>query len=152
MGNPGHRKLPATVVALEPAVMPTIPRVPTAGDELTEALWGLAGGWIAKTDALFLIPLVRDGWNRRTMLLEFLSEAGWSYESTGPLGNRLFSRPEAVELRNLEKQLTTWLSLLGLSPTDRSRLGVAEVKARTKLEELEERRAVRGAQPGRRTS
>jgi hypothetical protein len=35
------------------------------------------------------------------------------------------------------------LGLLGFTPTDRSRLGVAEVKAKSKLEELMERRANR---------
>jgi hypothetical protein len=34
--------------------------------------------------------------------------------------------------------------LLGFTPSDRSRLGLAEVKAKTKLEELMERRANRG--------
>jgi hypothetical protein len=41
---------------------------------------------------------------------------------------------------NTVKELRACLSLLGLSPSDRSRLGVAEVKARSKLEELMDRR------------
>jgi hypothetical protein len=47
------------------------------------------------------------------------------------------------DLRDLEKQITQWLSLLGLTPTDRTRLGVAEVKARSTLEELADRREAR---------
>jgi hypothetical protein len=43
------------------------------------------------------------------------------------------------------KELRSCLSLLGLSPSDRSRLGVAEVKARSKLEELMDRRRTRTA-------
>jgi hypothetical protein len=39
-------------------------------------------------------------------------------------------------LRALETQLVAILSVLGLNPTDRSRLGVAEVKARGALEDL----------------
>jgi len=35
------------------------------------------------------------------------------------------------------------LSLLGFTPADRSKLGVAEVKAQTKLEELMEKKALR---------
>jgi hypothetical protein len=38
------------------------------------------------------------------------------------------------------RELRSCLSLLGLSPSDRSRLGVAEVKARSKLEQLMDRR------------
>jgi hypothetical protein len=50
------------------------------------------------------------------------------------------NRPEDRKaLRNLDKQLVSNLSLLGFSPTDRSRLGIAEVKRQTKLEELRTR-------------
>jgi hypothetical protein len=46
-------------------------------------------------------------------------------------------------LRELDKQIVSNLSLLGFTPSDRSRLGVAEVKAKSKLEELMDRRANR---------
>jgi hypothetical protein len=151
LGNPGKRRIPGDLVVLEPAVLPKAPE-PTPADQLVEALWGVAGGWLAKSDGLFIIPLLMDGVNRRARLVASLEQTGWSYESTGPLGNRWFSRPEAVELRNLEKQITAWLSLLGLTPTDRARLGVAEVRQRTKLEELAERQAKNRAQAGRRPS
>jgi hypothetical protein len=50
------------------------------------------------------------------------------------------NRPEERRgLRELDKQLVNNLSLLGFSPTDRTRLGVAEVKRRSKLEELKQR-------------
>lgn len=48
-------------------------------------------------------------------------------------------------LRELEKALTSNLALMGFTPADRSRLGFAEVKAESKLEQLmklrDERRA-----------
>lgn len=39
-------------------------------------------------------------------------------------------------LRDLEKSLTSNLALMGFTPADRSRLGFAEVKAESKLEQL----------------
>jgi hypothetical protein len=39
-------------------------------------------------------------------------------------------------LRELDRQIVSNLSLLGFTPSDRSRLGVAEIKARSKVEEL----------------
>ena len=39
------------------------------------------------------------------------------------------------------KEYRSCLSLLGLSPSDRARLGIAEVKARSKLEEMMDRRS-----------
>ena len=39
-------------------------------------------------------------------------------------------------LRSLDAQIERNLSLLGFTPADRSRLGVAEVRAASKLEEV----------------
>jgi 5-formyltetrahydrofolate cyclo-ligase len=46
-------------------------------------------------------------------------------------------------LRELERQIISQLALLGLSPSDRARLGIAEVKKESKLEELLRRKAER---------
>jgi hypothetical protein len=46
---------------------------------------------------------------------------------------------ERKALRQLEKQIVENLSLLGFTPTDRSRLGIAEVKKLSKLEALREK-------------
>jgi len=48
-----------------------------------------------------------------------------------------------MALRQLDKQLVSNLSLLGFTPSDRSRLGLVQVNAKSKLEELMERRANR---------
>jgi hypothetical protein len=46
---------------------------------------------------------------------------------------------ERKALRDLDSSIIRNLSLLGFTPVDRTRMGVAEVKARSKLEELRER-------------
>jgi hypothetical protein len=46
-------------------------------------------------------------------------------------------------LRELDKQVINSYSLLGFSPSDRSRLGVAEVRKESKLDELLRRKAER---------
>jgi hypothetical protein len=48
-------------------------------------------------------------------------------------------------LRELDRQIISNLSLLGFTPSDRSKLGVAEVKAMSKLEELMARKEQRVA-------
>jgi hypothetical protein len=48
-------------------------------------------------------------------------------------------------LRDLDRLIIQNLSLLGFTPADRTRLGVAEVKAMSKLEELQARKAKRVA-------
>ena len=49
------------------------------------------------------------------------------------------------EVRETRKEVTGLLSQLGFDPTARARLGLAEVKAKSKHEELEERRQKRGS-------
>lgn len=140
LGNPGRRPLPkpADVIALSPVIV--VDHTPTPdGDGLVRTLLdGPAAKWIATTDRPTL-DLLRDAWDRRASLVAYLADHGYSYELDG----RWLRRPEATELVEIEKRITTWLSLLGLTPSDRSRLGVAEVKAANRLEELQARRAAR---------
>jgi P27 family predicted phage terminase small subunit len=82
--------------------------------------------------------------DRRDELVARLANDGWVlYTDKG----YAYQHPAAGMLATLEDQIRKWLSLLGLTPADRSRLGVAEVKARSKLEEMRER-----ATAGRRSS
>ena len=52
----------------------------------------------------------------------------------------MVTHPAVVQLRELRTQRTTWLSMIGFSPADRSRLGLAEVRVRDELDDLRERR------------
>jgi phage terminase small subunit len=51
--------------------------------------------------------------------------------------------PLMKERKDLLTQSTAWLSQLGFSPADRSRLGLGEVRENNALDELERRRAER---------
>ena len=44
------------------------------------------------------------------------------------------------QLRELNKEISEWLSLLGFDPAARARLGLAEVKAASALEKLQAKR------------
>ena len=154
-GNPGKRPLPASdITAIAPVTVIEIanPSAPSSGDDLTRALLEAgAASWVGQTDRLALLAMLRDGWDERAYLRSFIAENGRSYESFSKVsGVQYHDRPEVRQLAALEKQITTWLSLLGLTPADRSRLGVAEVKAQSRLEALAEKRAARLA--GRRVS
>ena len=99
--------------------------------------------WIAPSDLthLRLYCLALD---RHSALLALLSEQGTVlYTDKG----YAYLNPAQGALATTEAQITKWQSLLGVTPSDRSRLGVAEVKAHTKLEELEYRRAARDGRP-----
>jgi hypothetical protein len=131
LGNPGQRALPDTseTILIEPiSDLPKPHRqLFDAGLELWNRTWSMGQLWISpKTDIELLL-----------MTCEMLDERV-------RLRAYVWNNPEAWRerkaLRELEKNITNSLSLLGFTPTDRSRLGVAEVKAKSKLEELRAKR------------
>jgi hypothetical protein len=104
------------------------------GDKGLE-FWGLvhsAGRWISHTTDRTLVTIAAEQIEEREQLRALVMEQ--------PENARLRSG-----LRDLEKALTSNLALMGFTPADRSRLGFAEVKVESKLEQLmklrDERRA-----------
>jgi hypothetical protein len=117
----------ATTLAVLPAVHTgTLDLEP---DEAFSRLIDEGASWIAETDAV-VAGMVREALVERKQLRE--RALGGSSEAR-------------KELRELEKQLTTWLASLGFDPAARSRLGLAEVKARSTLEQLRQKRSAKVA-------
>jgi hypothetical protein len=79
--------------------------------------------WISATSDLYLVQLLASGFDERQALKTALEQD-------------LANRPLRASLRELDKQLISGLSLLGFTPSDRSRLGLSEIKTETKLEAL----------------
>ena len=125
-GNPGRRPLPdlKNVIALPMAdTTPEPPRpLGQEGMKLWNRIWDSGRTWISPTSDIELVTILCESMDERTLLrLTVLRGTDWR---------------DRVALRTLEGQLVSILSALGLNPTDRSRLGVAEVKARGALEDL----------------
>jgi len=126
-GNPGKRKLPAEgSLVLLPSMYelpePPRPLLTKAAKDLWERIWSMGQSWISPTTDIELLlmtcEMIDERWNLRMKVLKD-------------------NRPEERRgLRELEKQIIGNLSLLGFTPTDRTRLGIAEVKKMSKLEEL----------------
>ncbi len=133
-GNPGKRALPdKESVILLPAVS-TIPEPSRQlfqfGRELWDRVWGMGHSWISYTTDVDLLLMVCEQMDERAKLRTQVWNEG--------------KNDERKALRALERAIVDNLSLLGFTPTDRSRLGVAEVKKQTKLEDLLARKAQRG--------
>jgi P27 family predicted phage terminase small subunit len=131
-GNPGKKKLPvlANVIAL-----PQISSAPIHLSDTGQKLWleiREMAPWIATTDGKLLIELC-EKMDKKYELREKLAATDYVlYTDKGyAYANPLFSM-----LNTVEGDIVKLLSLLGLTPADRSKLGVAEVKVRGKLEEL----------------
>ena len=138
LGNPGKRPLrkSAQVVAL-PRLEPSPPD--SLGEEGRVAwshVMSHAGKWLSASDAPILLMLA-EAYDRRAYMLRVLSDEGWSIVTDKGYPYR---HPLVPALADLEKQMTAWMSLLGLTPTDRSKLGLAEVKAASTLEKLQAKR------------
>lgn len=128
-GNPGKRPLPdqSQIVLLPSAYDVPEPsrQLLSAGQELWNRVWGLGQSWISPTTDIDLLLMTCELLDeRRNLRIQVMQN----------------NRPdERKALRELDRQLVANLSLLGFTPTDRTRLGVAEVKRQSKLEELRSR-------------
>jgi hypothetical protein len=129
LGNPGRRPLPDSSIVqfLEPAVFVPDPSRPLLkyGREFWDKVWAGGLGWISpNTDAELLLmtcELVDERWNLRVRVMQ---SNDWR---------------ERRALRELDDRIIRNLSLMGFTPADRSKLGVAEVKAISKMEALKRR-------------
>ena len=126
LGNPGKRALPKQneIILMSQNDAPPEPTRPLLkyGQELWDRIWSMGATWVSdKTDLELLMmtcEMVDERWNLRVKVMQ-------SDDHRLRRG-----------LRELDRQIVSNLSLLGFTPSDRARLGVAEIKARTKLQEL----------------
>jgi len=123
-GNPGKRALPdqSTITLIPMAEIAPEPSRPLLkyGKELWDKVWDTGINWISpNTDTELLLmtcEMIDERWNLRVQVMT----------NNDPKDRR--------GLRELDKAIVSNLSLLGFSPSDRSRLGLAEVKKMSKLE------------------
>jgi hypothetical protein len=96
------------------------------------AFWGSVWGcnWISHKSDYYLVLLTAEAISEREALRDLVARE--------PENSKARSG-----LRELERQIISQLALLGFSPSDRARLGIAEVKKESKLEELLRRKAER---------
>jgi hypothetical protein len=125
-GNPGKRKLPneREIVLLPAAEVIPEPSRPLLkyGREVWDNVWSVGVNWISpNTDIELLLmtcEMIDERWNLRVKVMQ-------SDDAKLRRG-----------LRELDRVIIGNLSLLGFTPADRTRLGWAEVKTKSKLEEL----------------
>ena len=132
-GNPGQRKLPdlKNVIAL-PQIKNQPPiHLSESGKKIWLEIREIAP-WVATTDGKLLVELC-EKMDKKYELKEKLAatdyvlftDKGYAY------ANPLFGM-----LNTVENDIVKLLSLLGLTPIDRSKLGVAEVTTKGKLAQL----------------
>lgn len=128
--RPGRLPSNAPLVALrEPLESPSAPEsLEGVGLAFWGSVWRMA--WVSQSSDYWLVLLTSEALCEREALRELVLAE--------PDNPKLRSG-----LRELERQIVSNLGLLGFSPSDRARLGLAEVKKESKLEELLRRKAER---------
>ncbi len=132
LGNPGKRAMPSdgSTITLFAGVREPLAPLGLAGQALWDSVFSEGELWVSPRTDVAWLQVVCELLDRRDVLKQ-----EWVADPT--------NRQVNMSLLETEKLLQSGLGLLGFTPTDRSRLGVAEVKAKSKLEELMERRANR---------
>jgi len=132
-GNPGQRKLPdlKNVIAL-PQIKNQPPiHLSESGKKIWLEIRELAP-WVATTDGKLLVELCEKMDRKYALQAKLNASEFVLYTDKG----YAYSNPLFGMLNTVENDIIKILSLLGLTPIDRSKLGVAEVTTKGKLAQL----------------
>lgn len=137
LGNPGKQKLPdpEDTLPIPSAVKDGLaPRAPEGLEGTGAAVWDkavlLGARWIADTD-LRLLARYCEALDERELLKGLVAENGLT--TVGSQGQEVIG-PYYKALKDLDRDLTRYEGLLGFTPADRTRIGVAEVREESRLE------------------
>lgn len=128
LGNPGQRPLPdvQSTIALPGGYVAPLRPLGPEGESLWDAIFKKGELWISNRTDIHFLQMVCEQHDRRATLMQMISEE--------PDNWRLHR-----QLTDIENVITANMGRLGLTPADRTKLGYAEVKARSKLEELRDK-------------
>lgn len=124
-GNPGQHKIRTNdaIAPLDYGYVEPIRPLGVVGKQFWDSVFGAGELWISiKTDTQ-LVQMACELLDRREVLRE-----AWA---SNPI-----DRPTNMSLLETEKQIISAFSLMGFSPSDRTRLGLVSAKTKSKLEEL----------------
>lgn len=133
LGNPGQRPLAA--VADVASVQRVGVAVPGHLGEAGGLMWQRvtsAAVWLAESDKPTLELLCEKVDRREDFKLRLSREEPVLYTDKG----YAYAHPLVGMLSTIETEIAKLFSAIGLTPTDRTRMGLAEVKARNAFEEM----------------
>ena len=125
LGNPGKRALPdeSKTIALPVGKIDPIRPLKQPGLQLWDSVFAYGELWVSNRTDIHLLQMTCEQLDRREDLREYVTEH--------PDEWHMFK-----QINDLERLISSNLGLLGFTPADRVRLGLAEAKKQSKLEEL----------------
>ncbi len=135
LGNPGHQTLPKAgeLPSLAPALRLPIRPLGLHGQQLWDDVFKYGVPWIGAVDVHMLQMTCEQLDRRDSIESRLVEEYDWHL---------------LKQLNDIEALIASNLGRLGFSPESRTRLGLAEVKRESKLEELLSRRTKRELEKG----
>ena len=132
-GNPGKRglRLNDAIAPMEYGYVEPIRPLGEIGKQFWDSIFGAGEIWISIRTDTQMMQMACELLDRRERLREI-----WESNPT--------DRPVNMSLLETEKQIIQAFSLMGLSPADRTRLGLVSAKTKSKLEELLAKKNDRG--------
>lgn len=138
LGNPGKQKLPEPVLVLPASGAP--PPAPVGlrarGKATWARYWTLGAGWLSPTTDRELLARLCRLYDDEDALSRQVRREGFTVVS----GRGAMQNPALLSLRKTQELITRLEGLCGFTPSDRSRLGMAEVQRTSKLDALIEKR------------
>lgn len=147
-GNPGGRALPVAPLPGEGLVssgdVPDVPVLGVEGTALWLHVWDAGRQWLSPDSDRTIITLLCQAQDEAEDIRRLIADGSVERFYTTANG-QMVTHPLVTQLAALRTQMTSWLAAIGFSPADRSRLGLAEVRVRNELDELERRRRERSS-------
>ena len=142
LGNPGQRPLPAKadVVALVPADRTPPLHLRDVGLAMWEDILAVAQ-WVSISDRKTLVELCELVQNRADMHEQVKKDGLVLVSPNGAYQ----AHPLLAHIRDVSKQIHSLMSLFGLTPADRTRIGLGEVAAVSKLQAMMDKQKVKNA-------
>jgi P27 family predicted phage terminase small subunit len=145
-GNVGHRPLPdAPTPDTGLVASSSIPAAPELGDDgraLWDHIWVAGRQWLSPESDMTIVTYLCQAHDEAEAIRRDITSGEVERYYMLPNGS-LVSHPLIAQLKDLRAQMTAWLAAIGFSPADRARLGLAEVRVRDELDDLQRRRSER---------
>lgn len=127
-------------LAIPEYTLPAAVSIPVAPDDLGprgeaewEKIW-TAGFWLSPDQDYHWVAMVATAYDEIEIYRAIIAAEGYTYENT--LKGVMQAHPLIAEVRKAQALIMRALSQLGFSPTDRARLGLAEVKRENAIADL----------------
>ena len=129
------RPLPAVrEVVAKTVVVPAEPDgLAARGSEEWVNIWTAGANWLHPTEDYHWVEMIAHAYDEIAHFRSVIAEDGLTQR--GSMG-QMVAHPLIGEIRRAEATIMKALSTLGFSPSDRARLGLAEIKAQSKLQDM----------------